>query len=369
MHEGELAMSGRRFGRPSRLFAAVAALLLGALLFGLTGCSEESKSYSFNPTPEPSGRPWLFDLWGSGPDDVWAVGRPGLLLHWDGTSWSRTDLGTSEALTAVWGTGAGDVYVVGHKGIGYHFNGSSWSGIGTGTGQNLYDVGRGPGGETYICGQQGVVRRLAGGAWVDTPDTAVRYNPAGTATVDTLLRSDFEVESLTCVTDYAISGGNGIVLMTDTRPTRWRLGPIGVEDWINAGQGSAVVANNWLASDTGRLFRLQSVSGIFSWLEVSSPATAGIDAMWGDATHSWFVTRSGDIVRRANDGTSIQTVYDGALWLSGIWGSSASNIWACGYTGLMLHWNGSAWSAVQVPLPAEKDLPGPETDKFGRPLR
>jgi len=368
MHEGELAMTGRRSGRPLRLTAVGAALLLGCTLALVAGCQEDLGEPTFPPPPEPEARPWLFDVWGSGPSDVWVVGRPGVLVHWNGTDWSRVDLGTTEAITAVWGTGPADVFAVGHKGLAWRYNGSSWSGMATGTSENLYDVGRGPGGSTYICGERAALRRLDGAVWVDTPDTAVRYNPAGTATVDTLIRSDWEIKSLTCIADYAISGSDGIALMTDQRPTRWQLGPVGVNDWLNAGLGSATITENWIATDEGRLFRLQLVNGRFSWLEVSSPSTDAVEDMWGDGTDSWFATRGGDVVRRANSGSSRQVVYTGALPLSGIWGSSANDIWACGYDGTLVHWNGTAWSPVTVPLPDVKVL-GPDTDKFGRPLR
>jgi len=372
MHEGELAMTGRHPGRHGRMLACGAALLAGLLLLGLAGCNAKTKSFTYPPEPEPASRPWLLDIWGTGPNDIYIVGRPGILLHWNGTLWDPVDLGTSETLTAVWGAAADDVYVVGHKGLVYHYNGSGWSQMGSGTGLDLFAVGRGPGDGIYICGKWGVLRRLDGGNWVDTPDTAVLYNPAGTATVDTLVRSLNEIEALTSVTPYAISGSKGVALMTDVRATRWRLGPIGIEDWLNTGWGGATVADNWLASDTGKLFRLQLVLGALSWLEVSSPASIGVDDMWGtpDALNYYFVTRDGDIVRRSADGTSIVTVYDGILWLSAVWGSAANDIYAAGYDGALLHFDGSAWTPVTLTLPQARALPdgAPDTDKFGRPL-
>ncbi len=364
-------MTGRHPGRPGRLLACGATLLAGLLLLGLAGCNDP-KSYAFDPEPEPASRPWLLDVWGSGADDVYIVGRPGVLLHWDGTRWDLQDVGTREPLTAVWGTGSDDVFVVGHKGLVYHNGGSGWSQMGSGTSRNLFAVGRGPEDAIYICGEKAVLLRLDGGNWVDTPDTAVLYNPAGTATVDTLVRSMDEIMALTTVTPYAIGGSDGVALMTDARPSRWRLGPIGIGDWLNAGWGSTNIPDNWLASDTGKLFRLQLAFGALSWLEVSSPATVGVDDMWGtpDALNYYFVTRDGDIVRRSADGASTTVVYEGIPWLSGIWGSAENDIYAVGYDATLLHWNGSAWTKLTVPLPAAKALPGgaDATDKFGRPL-
>jgi hypothetical protein len=372
MHEGELAMTGRHPGRHGRLLACGAALLAGLLLLGLAGCSEKTKSFTYDPPPEPTSRPWLLDIWGSGPDDIYIVGRPGVLLHWNGTEWALQSLGTSETLTAVWGSGPNDVFVVGHKGLVYHYNGSGWSQMGSGTSRNLYAVGRGPGDAVYICGELAVLFRLDGGNWVATPDTAMLYNAAGTASEDTLLRSRNQIVALTSVTPYAISGSDGVALMTDPIPTRWRRGPIDSRDWLNTGWGSASIPNNWLVSDTGRLYRLQLVSDRFSWLEVSSPSTIAVDDMWGtpDALNYYFVTRDGDIVRRSSDGTSTTVVYNGGFWLSAIWGSAANDIYAAGYDGALVHWNGSAWSSLTVPLPAAKSWPADavETDRFGRPL-
>lgn len=369
-------MTGRHPGRHGRLLACGAALLAGLLLLGLAGCSEKTKSFTYDPPPEATSRPWLLDLWGSGPDDIYIVGRPGVLLHGHGTpvEWDLQPLGTSETLTAVWGSGPNDVFVVGHKGLVYHFNGSAWSQMGSVTSRNLYAVGRGPGDAVYICGEKAVLLRLDGGNWVDTPDTAMSYRPNGISPEDTLLRSRNEIMALTSVTPYAISGSDGVVLMTDVGiPTRWRRGPIGIDDWLNTGWGSANIPDNWLASDTGRLFRLQLDSNRLSWLEVSSPATIAVDDMWGtpDASTYYFVTRDGDIVRRSADGSSTTVVYDGGSWLSAIWGSAADDIYAAGYDGALVHWDGSAWSTLTVPLPAAKTLPADavETDRFGRPLR
>jgi hypothetical protein len=374
MHEGELAMTGRHPGRHGRRLACCAALLAGLLLLGLAGCSEKTKSFTYDPPPETTSRPWLLDIWGSGPDDIYIVGRPGVLLHWNGTAWALQPLGTSETLTTVWGTGPEDVFVVGHNGLVFHYNGSGWSQMGSGTNRNLYAVGRGPGDAIYICGEYAALFRLDGGNWVATPDTAMLYDVAGTTPVDTLIRSRNQIMALTSVTPYAISGSDGVVLMTDVGiPTRWRRGPIGINDWLNTGWGSANIPDNWLASDTGRLFRLQLDSNRLSWLEVSRPADIAVDDMWGtpDALTYYFVTRDGDIVRRSADGISTTVVYDGGSWLSGIWGSAADDIYAAGYDGALVHWDGSTWSSLTVPLPATKALPDDavETDRFGRPLR
>jgi hypothetical protein len=61
-------------------------------------------------------------VWGSGSNDVWAVGSRNLVseaLHWDGTAWSPVP--TTEQyesfFAAVWGSGPSDVWAVGFGAI------------------------------------------------------------------------------------------------------------------------------------------------------------------------------------------------------------------------------------------------------------
>jgi len=45
----------------------------------------------------------LMDVWGSGPDDIYAVGFKGTILHNDGSGWSQMESGTEDTLEGVWG--------------------------------------------------------------------------------------------------------------------------------------------------------------------------------------------------------------------------------------------------------------------------
>lgn len=71
-------------------------------------------------------------VWTSGPDDVFVVGGGGLIAHYDGTSWSLMNSGTTTNLSSVWGSGPTDVYVSGAGGLLLHYDGSSWSSLNSG---------------------------------------------------------------------------------------------------------------------------------------------------------------------------------------------------------------------------------------------
>lgn len=136
----------------------LANLVIGAGLLAI-GCGTPS------PSDFAGGGTWevhhledgggLFSVWGSGPDDVWVAGGQvghGLLLHSDGTAWTRVDTGAHELLWWVYGFGQEDVYAVGEGGLILHYDGERWRHVASGTDQTLYGVWGASGGDVWIVG-------------------------------------------------------------------------------------------------------------------------------------------------------------------------------------------------------------------------
>ena len=73
-------------------------------------------------------------LWGDAPDDVFAVGREGTILHHDGLTWTAQAAPTTVDLHAVWGTGPDDVYAAGDDLTLIHYDGVAWTTVHTGVG-------------------------------------------------------------------------------------------------------------------------------------------------------------------------------------------------------------------------------------------
>lgn len=73
--------------------------------------------------------PWLSlsGVWASAADDVFALSRGGMILHFDGVSWSEMDFGTDYTLIDIWGSASDEVYAVGDEGTIVHFDGRAWS--------------------------------------------------------------------------------------------------------------------------------------------------------------------------------------------------------------------------------------------------
>lgn len=82
-------------------------------------------------------QPWALQaVWGSGADDVWAVGSDpdgvgplSAAFHWDGSAWTNAALPAVAAgrpLSGIWGAAADDVWACGAFGV-LHWDGSAWT--------------------------------------------------------------------------------------------------------------------------------------------------------------------------------------------------------------------------------------------------
>jgi hypothetical protein len=79
--------------------------------------------------------PSLRNVWASASNDAFAVGSEGLILHYDGNSWSQMESRTKYHLRDVWGFASDDVYACGGnigdavKPILLHYDGISWESV------------------------------------------------------------------------------------------------------------------------------------------------------------------------------------------------------------------------------------------------
>jgi len=355
-----------------------ASWVLVTLLFALllaVGCGDDDSDPTYPPEPEPPVGTWFLGVWGTGPDDVYVVGQPGLIYHWNGTAWNKQDSGVDVALTDVWGPGDGTVYATGHDGVILRKSGGGgWSSMDSGTEEPLFGVGQYDG-QIMAAGREGTLRRLDGSTWRNAPEE-IYQRDAEQAVIDTLIRSE-EIESLTNVTRYGVTGSDGIILMDDP-DTDWQLRRVtGGEDWITCATSSDMVTGNFIATDGGRLFQLRETEGgRLAWSERYSPAldaiVYGIHA--GVADTVWAVTNDGRI-NRVDPDNSFQPVYEDGLVLFDIWGTSGTNLYAVGIDGRVLHFHEInpgeyGWELEELPdLPADKAHAEGVFDKFGRPVR
>ncbi|WP_224361242.1 CBM96 family carbohydrate-binding protein [Hyalangium versicolor] len=113
----------------------------------------------------PSWLNWLTSVHGSGPNDVWAVGSGGTMFHFDGTSWTNYTIDMADTLEAVWVASPTDAWAVGFSGRAMHWNGTSWAQVPTNTSVGLNGIhGTGPN-DVWAVGDQGTVIHWNGTVW------------------------------------------------------------------------------------------------------------------------------------------------------------------------------------------------------------
>ena len=101
----------------------------------------------------------VWDIWGSGPRDIWATSYK-KLLHYDGATWQTVELpfqGQSLALATVWGTSKTDVWVTGD--ITLHFDGKRWQPQDTLATTGLSHIRGSPTGDLWAVSYSGGVLR------------------------------------------------------------------------------------------------------------------------------------------------------------------------------------------------------------------
>jgi sugar lactone lactonase YvrE len=150
----------------------------------------EEVTRSFTRMQTPGGK-LLFGIWGTSPQNLWAVGgdlsnedQGGAVWKWNGTEWVA-DNTILEArpeglptLYKVWGRSPNEVYVVGRLGVAFLFNGARWVSIPTGVTRPLFTI---HGNDTRVAATggafEGVLLELENETFVDrTPVGAPQLN-------------------------------------------------------------------------------------------------------------------------------------------------------------------------------------------------
>jgi hypothetical protein len=331
-------------------WAAVGALASALVIVG--GPASAATGWTTASVPPTGNNTELNGAAAVSSSNAWAVGTqfgaagqtpPPVAYHWNGSAWSLTptpSLGVNGGLTAISASGTTDAWAVGFtRASGYratlalyeHWNGSAWS-IVPGPGAGLNAVADLSPTDAWAVGTNGLVDQWNGTAWTNVPVPSP--NPADTF-------------------------GNNLTAITATSPSDiWAVGEFTNTSYTNSAYAEHFDGTSW----TVTILPQPAISG------PSSPVLHGVTAV--AANNVWAVGENEEV-----PGLGITTLiehWNGSAWsivpsptpgayplLNAVAARSATDVYAVGANspsvnggvqqGLILRWNGSAWSADTDP--------------------
>jgi photosystem II stability/assembly factor-like uncharacterized protein len=157
----------------------------GALAVGLGGATlryDASTGWQVEPAAPRAHHLNLLGVAFDGPSSAFAVGQFGVILRWDGTSWSEDPQSislTQSQLNAVAFAATGEGWAVGANGTILHYDGQRWSiedPPPTESGENISSVAV-AGSEAFAVAGGNLIKRRPGGGWEVLEESLLPSNP------------------------------------------------------------------------------------------------------------------------------------------------------------------------------------------------
>ena len=253
----------------------------------------------------------LISIWGSSSNDIFAVGSG--ILHYDGSSWEEMDSGTTEYLMGVWGTSATNVYAVGDNGLILHYDGTEWTKTYVGV-DVLNSISGNSEDNIYAVGGEGpypsnaVILHYDGNSWTKIYQGSNAFRGV-------------------CVTPegnvYVARVFGGIRYWDGVSWKESGYGSNNYGIWGSAGNDVYVVGQ-W-----GTVIHFNGSN----WSYLSGQGSYARHGVWGSSSSDVFTVGQAGIIYHydglnwslMDSGSTVSNVY-----FAGVWGTSATNVYAVG---------------------------------------
>jgi hypothetical protein len=274
-------------------------------------------------------------VWGLNATTIFAVGKGGLIVRYDGTSWKTMTNPEKFELNAVWGSSASNVYAAGESGV-IKWDGTAWAKDGSsydvyayrslyGTSDNLFAAG--PGG------------RLGYKALTGT------YAYWSSVYFSSTIKNDFNGVWGTG-SDIFVVGNDGLILKCSTSScttsSNWTTMTSGTTSHLRAVWGSSAT-DVFVVGLDGTILHYDGTT----WSPLDAKTSTYFYGVWGAGANDVYVV--GNPIFKADEAIFH---YDGSTWTTlpppkttigyfGIWASGAKDVWAVGNAGSILHYDGT----------------------------
>lgn len=284
----------------------------------------DGSAWRFFGVPDPAAVLSFYGVWAAGPSDVWVVGHSA--LRWNGTAFSRWDVGFGGILRSVWGASASDVWTVAVFGRVSRFNGVYWLPITSGTSQHLWGVHGTSSSDVWIVGEGGTILHWDGAAWTSVPtNTAAAF---------------WSVQAPSA-SEVLVSGNSGAIWRFDG--TSWQRQPLLFTLQSLNGIDVSATGKVWVVGSNDVLAR-RSAGAWEPFFSV--PVGGNVHSVWAAGADEVFMSGDGYVFREGPDGGRDSFVSGASMW--DLHGSSASDVWGVGNAGRVARWDGTPWSLVDA---------------------
>lgn len=266
-------------------------------------------------------------VWANSATDVWAVGGPAAVQHWDGSRWSEIPA-PSEAspyldFRGVWGASASDVWMS-DVSQWYHWDGKGWT--------------------TWKPASYAQFWGLAGtDVWVANSYSAALWHFDGKGFVNTTPRLSSYVGCFwASASDDIWLSGDPLMHWDGARWSPWPGAPYLSSCWGTASDDIWALDYgqkelwHWDGKQWSRATTLAN-GAAFVW--ASSPYDVWM--VRNDLLQDTFYHWNGKVLSAAQMPVAVGSLQS----FSSMWGTSAVDVWAVGYEST-LHWDGRKWSSL-----------------------
>ncbi|MDF2693171.1 MAG: hypothetical protein K0S65_1554 [Labilithrix sp.] len=253
--------------------------------------------------------------------DVWVAGAMGSLAHFDGTSWTRSELGSLDTLNALWLHESGEI----------------------------------------------ALARLSR-AYTHAPEVA----DAGWTFTEPTMPSEYPSTGAILTSAWSASGSQWLwgAITSDSWATGlWRMRQLpesGLELQVGVTTEACVDARcmrmksihgasadaAWAVGESGSAVLILDADGDTPSVRAFNTQTKNaLNGVWSASpSDAWTVGATGTIRHYTGDRVLWDVISDVPTLeaLRAVWGSSSTDVWAVGDAGVVLHYDGKSWSRVKV---------------------
>ncbi|MFW5740792.1 MAG: hypothetical protein ACOC1F_10555 [Myxococcota bacterium] len=276
-------------------------------------------------------------IWGTASDDVFAVGgldpMESLVLHFDGQTWTEMPMPAHQAkLDTVFGFAPDDVYAAGLAGIIMHYDGASWKVLFEAPSEwgCVSDIWGPSPDSVYFAAIEGLWR------WDGTSmmrlfhwgPQSIDHNAMAASGADNI----FTVGYRGSITHW--DGTDWTVMESGTAGALYGIWTTGPDNAYAAGMDETVLHYD------GQ-----------SWTPVDVQGIEGFKGVWGTAEDDVYIAGKNGLL--AHYDGSVWTAVDTGTerWLKWITGTGPNDIWVSDNDDGLLHFDGSAWQPIDPPGP------------------